>query len=360
MNSDGDRASNDAGEIRQYLASMAHVAGVTRSVLSDGRGSGVERAELYTAAGLRAEVLLGRGMDLAGLSLCGMPLHFTSQTGIVHPRYYEESGTRMLRGFFGGFLTTCGLRNAGLPTVECEPAHGLHGRISNTEAEDVCVRRWWEADDYRLEVAGTVRESAFRGENLSLRRTYRTSFNSGRLSITDVVENHGYRTEPLFLFYHINLGYPIFAPGAVLTIPAAESWSYDAAKRCRTALPTPLTRLEPGEPTDDTRGAVTIHTPRPDATGRAELVARSHAPTLARNVELRVGYSVDQLPRLSTFCVQARGCYIFALEPGTSTVEGRDAASKGGAAVELDPGCSYTIDLEVEAQLCDEKTPGRR
>lgn len=69
-----------------------------------------------------------------------MSVSWISKTGVVSPAYYEKDGKNFLRGFFGGLVTTCGLKNIGRAYGEM----GLHGRISNTPAENISKYCAWE------------------------------------------------------------------------------------------------------------------------------------------------------------------------------------------------------------------------
>ena len=43
----------------------------------------------------------------------GKPFSWISKTGITAPAYYEKDDKSWLRGFYGGLITTCGLKNIG-------------------------------------------------------------------------------------------------------------------------------------------------------------------------------------------------------------------------------------------------------
>lgn len=38
-------------------------------------------------------------------------------------------------------------------------ALGLHGSISNTAAEDICIKQGWDDDEYKIFVRGMMREA---------------------------------------------------------------------------------------------------------------------------------------------------------------------------------------------------------
>ena len=72
-----------------------------------------------------------------------MALGYISKIDIVSPAYYEQPEFGFFRNFFAGLLTTCGLSYMGDPNIDNDEELGLHGRISNTDAEDVCISNEW-------------------------------------------------------------------------------------------------------------------------------------------------------------------------------------------------------------------------
>ena len=162
-------------------------------------------------------MLAGRALDVAWASYKGAPLGYISKTGVVGPAHFVEKGAEgFLRNFFAGLLTTAGLSNIGLPCQDGDESFGLHGRVGNIPAEDVCVSQGWKGEDYFIRVAGTVRQAKVFGECLLLHREITTQLGSNALVVRDVVENAGSRPEPLMLLYHCNFGYPIVSAGSRL------------------------------------------------------------------------------------------------------------------------------------------------
>jgi hypothetical protein len=132
--------------LRSYLSSEAAVAGAFPFIYSDGKADGVRGIQIRTGSGLEFQVVPGRAMDIFGCSYRGIPLQFTSATGMTNPGYYEEPGLSWLRTFFGGLLATCGISASGAPSVDEGAAYGLHGRIGNAAAEDVSIAQKWVGD----------------------------------------------------------------------------------------------------------------------------------------------------------------------------------------------------------------------
>ena len=146
-------------ELLSYVGDPHQLAGAQISTLNDGKAEGVKVININTGSGLNFSLLPGRGMDISHAFFKGKSLSFLSGTGITSPAYYEESGLKWLRSFFGGLLTTCGISYSGAPSVDQGEALGLHGRISNTAAEDICIKQGWDGDEYKISVRGMMREA---------------------------------------------------------------------------------------------------------------------------------------------------------------------------------------------------------
>jgi hypothetical protein len=65
-----------------------------------------------------------------------VPLAWVSAVGERGPLGGRLRDDDWLRGFGGGLVATCGLRNVGAPSE----GHGLHGEISHQPARDVASR----------------------------------------------------------------------------------------------------------------------------------------------------------------------------------------------------------------------------
>jgi hypothetical protein len=98
---------------------------------------------MLNGSGLNITVLPGRGMDIANASYKGIPLVWISKCGLNSRTYYEQSGLGWFRNFNDGLPTTCGLTYAGAPCTDNGENLGLHGRISNIEADEVCTNGQW-------------------------------------------------------------------------------------------------------------------------------------------------------------------------------------------------------------------------
>ncbi len=196
-------------ELLQVIGSVEQVGGVRDFTFNDGKMKGVRAIEINTGK-VRITVLADRCMDIAQAYYKGEAVAWLSKTGITAPQYYEKDAKNWLRGFYGGLITTCGLRNIGSEVGE----HGLHGRIANTPAQKVSVFADWVGDEYIMRVSGEMRESKVFGENLVLKRTITTKLFAEEFTVEDVVVNEGFETENTALCYHCNFGYPLVRDGA--------------------------------------------------------------------------------------------------------------------------------------------------
>ncbi len=332
-------------ELLSRLGDPSQLAAATPTVLADGKGEGVRAVHVSTGGGLDFWVLPGRGMDIAGAHFRGRAVGFLSGTGITSPAYYEEPGLSWLRSFYGGLLTTCGLANAGAPSTDQGQAFGLHGRLANAAAENFSIDQEWEGEEYRIRLKGRMREVAAMGENLTLTRTVETELGRAGLSLRDVVENRGFRAEPLMLLYHFNFGFPLLGPAArvVGPITATEPRDQEAHKdrgveEC----------LRVPEPQPGYREKVFFHTLAADGEGRTfiALLNPDVGDGSALGVVLR--FSRRELPELTHWKMPAEGFYVTGLEPGTVSALGRGPLRQAGKLPMVAPQERRSVSIDIE------------
>ncbi len=198
-------------DLMKHIGSIEQIGGVKDYTINDGKGKGVRVIEVNTG-NVRFCILPDRCMDIAQAFYKENAVSWLSKTGITAPAFYEKDGLSWLRSFYGGLITTCGLRNIGGPVGE----HGLHGRIANIPASKVSVYADWEGDDYVMRVSGEMRESVVFGENLVLKRTITAKLFDDEFIVEDTLVNEGFNTEDIAFCYHCNFGYPLVREGAKL------------------------------------------------------------------------------------------------------------------------------------------------
>ena len=160
------------------LANLDAVCSATAS-----RTEGGWRAlDLRAWEGVDARLLPDRGLDCFGAWYRGVPLAWVSAVGERGPLGGRLRDDDWLRGFGGGLVATCGLRNVGAPS----DGHGLHGEISHQPARDVRVARWVDGEQVVVSASAAVAEVSALGHRLELERTWTTRTGEGRLELAVV------------------------------------------------------------------------------------------------------------------------------------------------------------------------------
>ncbi|MEP7240529.1 MAG: aldose 1-epimerase family protein [Devosia sp.] len=311
----------------QPVSQAAHDVGLTQQVMSadlvvreDGRARGV-RCVLLQNDRVSLEVLVDRGLDIGRARIEQIPMAWASPVGVVAPSLGEARGSEFLRSFHGGLLTTCGLDHFGQPSdrdasrfnYEPRPSEHLpmHGRASGIPATLSAYGVIEKDGELEAFVAGTVAQVAVFGEHLVLSRRISLRHGSTEVRIEDSVTNHGYAPSPLAVMYHVNVGWPVFAPGAKIVV-GGEPLSGDR----------PPDGILP--PVAGTQQVVTIYATTPDSTGNgsAEIVNPHLAHECAGGVRLR--WDAKAMPTLVRWqLANAAGHYVLGLEPSTAlTVRG--------------------------------------
>lgn len=334
------------GELRRHVGDVSQLVSARTVRLADGNEDGVRAVDVRVSGGLSALVLLDRGMDIGPAWVAGQQLSWQSSTGIVGPAHFDE--TAWLRSFHGGLLVTCGLQNVGPASDDEGVQHGVHGRVSHIPAREVSARVI-EADDgagARLvaEVSGIVRETDVYGVDLVLRRRLRFPMGEPVVHIHDVVENRGYEPAGLMLLYHVNVGYPVVAPGSVLLAPDAEVVPRDepaAAVLAEHATFPP--------PQDGFGQLVYEHRLRDPGAERASFGVANPGWEPTGGITVSVEYDPRQLPHLWQWRMLGPGMYLTGLEPATCGILGRAIERERGTLVMLEPGEQRPFDVSIRA-----------
>ena len=371
------------GQLLQRVGKIEQVGGVRRYTLSEGREKGVEVIQFRTGTGFAFEVLPGRGMDIGLAEHCGRALAWYSATGVGSPELFDNRGLAWLRSFFGGLVTTCGLSSAGAPTLDVLPQDeeavvaklkeamlgetdadglaralaayrimeqqgatgdllGLHGRVSNTRATNVCADGEWDGDDYVMYASGKVREAVVFRENIVLHRKVTARLGENRLTIEDSVTNESHHTVPHAMLYHINGGFPAIDAGARLVSPTRKATPRDEA-----AVTEADRYAEVLPPTSEFAERCYYHDIAADADGFA--MAALVNPGLAFGFYVR--YRQDTLPVFNEWKQCGEGDYVIGLEPANCGVEGREIDRARGDLQFLEP--AETRDYFVEIGVLD-------
>ncbi len=339
-----EHASHDLSELRRRVGDISQLVSTRSARLTDGTEDGARIIDARAAGGISAVILADRGLDLGPVWAAGHQVSWQSTTGVVHPAYFHASD--WLRSFHGGMLLTCGLQNVGLPSTDEGVSHGLHGRISHVPARNVTHRVVEEDGRLQAEVTGELRETDVFGSDLLLRRRFTLPMGETVVHVRDSVINQGYEPAGLMLLYHVNLGYPVVADGAVLITPPAEVTPRDdnAARGMdeRTEFPAPRDGFVENVyrhellPTDDATVSASIVNPRFEPTG---------------GIGLTVSWDPRELPRMWQWRMLGPGMYVTGLEPANCTINGRASDREDGTLQYLEPGEQRSFGVSIRVSL---------
>ena len=304
----------DKKELLRYVGDISQIGGIRDFTFNDGKSKGVRAIEIDTGV-IRFTVIPDRGLDIAQTFFEGEAMSWISKTGIVAPTYYEKDGKGFLRGFFGGLLTTCGLKNIGGPVGE----YGLHGRAANIPAEKVSVFADWVDGEYVMSVCGVMRDAVVFGENLVIKRTITTKLYSNEIILRDTVVNEGFEDEDIAFCYHCNFGYPLVCEGAkIMNVP--EEVSYITA---------PIHGKE-----EECIGV--------DQTGEYVTVGIDNGKKIAQ-----LTYKTDTMPDFLIWKMLGESEYVVGLEPRTTRYGGQEII-ENNKYVTLHPFEEYKTYLKFE------------
>lgn len=326
-------------QILKYVGDFSQLFGIKEYTLSRGKAKGVKAFDIRNGSGLEFTVLADRCLDISELSFKGINCSYISKAGIVAPEYYDDKGIGFLRGFFAGFLTTCGLRNVGAPCEENGEAFSLHGRISNTPAEEVCATTEWIDDLPVLTISGKMREARLFGENLLLTRKIICKYGENKFLIQNTVENMGFKREALMLLFHFNLGYPLLDKDAILVTPTEKLLPRD-----QVAVNGEASYQQCQQPTPDYSEQVFYHTLKSDRNGDTCVAL------INKNLGLGVAlhFNKNQLFNFTQWKQMGESEYVLGMEPCNCYVGGRVDPRNNGILEYLEPGEIRNFDILVE------------
>lgn len=345
-----------AEELRRRVGNMDQIAGIRTVKLDDANERPTRAALFHTGTGFQMTVLLDRALDIASADYCGKAMGWRSTTGDVAPQYFEAEGIRWLRSYFGGLVTTCGLTNVGAPAPDSALAgNGLHGRIGNLPARNICVKQEWEGDKYVLSVTGTIRETSVFGENLTLTRTVSTCMGESKFRIHDVVTNEGFNDTPYMLLYHCNLGWPALDEGSEIIAPSRY-----VAPRDSEAEDGKENWYKMDAPTHGYKEKCYYHDMAPDASGNVVVALVNNKFNSWAGFGVYLKYSKEQLPRFVQWKQMGEQDYVLGFEPCNCGVEGRKVDEEQGLLHVLKPGQRQESDLEFGVILTQKEADALR
>ena len=328
----------DFSREREYIGDLSQLFHVKEYILTGGRAEGEKAIDISTGAGLCFTVLPGRCMDISHLSMKGVNFSFIAPCGMVAPQFFSDRDKNFLKSFTAGFLTTCGLDNAGPPDHDGTMDLPMHGRINGIPAEQFGYAVDLVDGVPTLTMRGKMRQARLFGEHLWLERTYTVRYNDNRIIFNDIVTNAAYQPQEHFMLYHFNLGYPLLCEDTVLRIPTQKVTARDA-------------RAAEGKdhydkvdcPQQDYAEMCFFHEPVADENGKVTIGMFN--PRINMGFELT--YGIDTLDYLVHWKMMNKGEYVIGLEPSNNLLGGRDEERAAGRLKTIPAGGNIRYDFEI-------------
>jgi hypothetical protein len=283
--------------------------------------------DIRPLGGVDLRVLPDRGLDIGGAWFAGEPLAWVSQVGETGPLLALDE-MAWSTAFGGGLLTTCGLRNVGMPSE----GHGLHGSYSHLPADDVQVRTSHET----AQITGVV-DDPDPPSPLRLQRSIVTRVGRGRVDISDVTTNLGATAAAAPILYHLNFGYPLWHGAATLEIASQNVVARDP---------------------DSERSLDSWQRPPPLETGPERVLEHTVAAVdgwgtvrlrnVGRGIAVTVRWRMAELPRLHQWLDPNPGMAVLGIEPANCSTGGRAHDRAAGRLPMLEPEESRETRLTIE------------
>jgi len=328
-------------ELLKKIGDITQLGGIKLFEFIDGVSRGIRAAEFKSPSGLCFTVLIDRGMDISEFYYKQVPICWKSATKETSPLYYDNRKDEWLRSFFGGLLTTCGLTNFGVPCIDNNEELGLHGRISNIGAEQICTNCHWENNDYTMEISGKVREAKVFGDKLELTRKITTFFNTPKMIIEDEVENIGFNKSPLMILYHINIGYPVLDKHSKLLIGKTKITPANEISKQN------ITRYsEYWDPIHNFSEHLYYHDVEPDNDGNVNVALVNEKFNKNNGIGIAYKFNKENLPYFIQWKQMGEGEYVTGLECGNSYTLGRDKERESNRLKFIEPGEIKKFKLE--------------
>ena len=317
-----------------YIGHDSQFYGVEEHRLVGGKGDGMRLYEINNGKGLELTVSPDRNGDITRLRYKGINMSYMSPCGYVAPAYYDSIGSNWLNSFTAGFLTTCGLQAVGSPCTDEGEVLPLHVSVANLP----CEQSYWTKENDELVIHTITKDETIFGRKLRLYRKIRVSTMENSFTIEDTIENTGDRVEPLAIFYHMNMGYPLLDEDSVITIPSCEVIPRDdhAAEDISNWM-----HME--KPTANYQERCYYHK-FADENGKASIFQ----PKLG--VELDIHFDAKDLDGFVEWKMMGIRDYVLGLECGNCYPDGRDVMRKNGMLKFIQPGekKTYTVKAAIK------------
>jgi len=330
---------------KEFVGNIHQLFKVLKYKLMDGRAEDVKMFDIQNGSGMNFNINIDRGMDIPFLSYKGKNVGFVSPCGIVAPQYFDDQGVGFLRGFTAGFMTTGGLQYVGAPCEYGGESFGLHGRISNTPADNYsCEIKQQEDGLAYVEMNGLMNEGRIFQDQLSLRRNIKCYYQDKSIEITDKVTNEGYKTAQHMILYHCNIGYPILSPSSEVIIPSLE-----VIGRNEHSVSGINDWNKVQAPTPGYEEMCYYHKLKADANNRATVAIYNHECELGIAIE----FDTSTLDHFVQWKMMGQSDYVMGLEPSNTTIDGIEDAINKGTMKYLEP--NETVEYKLVVKIIEGK-----
>lgn len=310
--------------MKNYIGNPLQIRGAEKYLLEGAKGNGMHFLYIRNGKGLEAWISIDRAGDVSRLSYKGDNMGFFAPCGYVAPQYYDEKGAGFLKSFTAGFFTTCGLTAVGSPCTDDGEELGLHGSISNTPAELLCV----EETENALVVKLKVRDTHDFGRKLVLNRKYTFSYLENEFEVEDTVTNEGDGTSPYMILYHCNMGYPLVSENSIVKIP--NSSVVGRNEYAQSEIEKALIVEAPKSGYEEKCYYFDVN----EKSGKA--VVGIFSPLV--NKGMVMSYDKAELNKFTEWQMFGKTDYVLGLEPGNCTPDGRDVLRKNGTLQFIEAG----------------------
>lgn len=328
-------------DLLKHVGDISQIADMRLFEFTNGNERGVRAAEFYTGSGFEFTVLFDRGMDIDDAKFKGVPVSWQTQTGPVSPAFHDWRGLGLLHQFAGSLLMGCGPANIGLPCEDEGEELGLHGRLSNIPAKDVCVKKEWVGNDYVMSVEGSMFQGAIFLDSLRVSRRIEARMGESRLTLRDTIENVGVKTSPFCMLYHCQIGWPILSADSRLFIKHSDRVASPLGEVDMDNWDTFL------EPTPGYSEQLVYITADPDQDGMANAAVINPNFNDGRGYGAYCRWTQETMPYLVQWKMLGEQAYVVGLEIANATPDGRAANRESGILQFLDPGEKAEVSIEI-------------
>ena len=318
----------------KYTGNQAQLFSVKNYIITGGKADGTRAIDVINGKGLFMTVLPDRCLDIYQLIYKDSNINYISPTGVVHPSYYDNRKLEFLRSFYAGFLTTCGLETICAPCTDdidgASEELGLHGRISNTPADNFYARvsEDTQSGEPEIIITGEMTQARLFGDKYKLTREIKIHTHENKFEIRDCVKNTGFNKSPHQILYHLNYGYPFLDENIIIDLPALNTEPCDE----HAARDLDKWREFP-PPQADMQEQCYYHTLKTDPQGYAQYSL--YNPILKKRVTVK--YDAKPLDYFIQWKMPGEGDYVLGLEPANCKGGGRKQARESNILKYLEP-----------------------